>query len=93
MAEDVPSLRYAECGESGPKLPTNLKVDSKLDVFKLFWSNELEEELLESTRKKELQNGTRIPTKEELHRFLMAGLLMCINVRHDYTQHWSKDAM
>jgi len=87
------SLRHAVFEQHGPNLPPDLKVDSRLDVFKLFWSDYLEEEQLERTRQREEPNGTRIPNKEDLHRFLIAGLLMCITTRPDYRKHWSKDDM
>ena len=78
------SLRHAVFEKHGPNLPTDMKVDSILDVFRIFWSDNLECELLEHSRIGGTGTGTRIPSKEDLHRFLIVGLLMCINSRSYY---------
>lgn len=91
--EDFRSLRYSFCHKSGPNLPIDIQLNSKLDAFRLFWNGELEEELLNRTWELESTHGACIPSKEDLHRFLIVGLLMCINMRNDYGKQWSQDEM
>jgi hypothetical protein len=68
-------------------------------VFKLFWTDKIEEKLV--TNQKEKINGKhpvrydkeRTFSKDELEKFLLVGLIMCLNSRHEYTQHWEKNEL
>jgi hypothetical protein len=53
----------------------------------------MEQHVLQRTCQKAMLNGDHMPLTEVLQRFLLAGLMMCVNVRSDFKLHWSSDSL
>lgn len=89
MAEidHVAATRHALEELAGAILPENFGECTAYKAFRLLWDDDLEDEVLERTNElTDLQLDC-----DTLHRFLLAGLLMCVNIRRQYKLHWSQD--
>lgn len=81
---EIRQTRHALRSEAGPALPTDIGAITCHKVFRLLWNAELEQDILVRTNKR----GTRNFTTDSLHRFVLAGLVMCVNIRTDYKKNW-----
>jgi len=77
----------------GPQIPSNFGECTPLNAFQLMFSWEVAEAVLKRTGLKLGANRMFVPSHEDLHRFIIASLIMCINVRRDWRQHWSSDQL
>jgi hypothetical protein len=75
--------------DEGAILPDNFGEARAYKVFRLMWSDEIDEHILKRTNRR----GVFSLSQTALHRFLLAGLMMCVNSRADYMLHWSQDSL
>jgi hypothetical protein len=87
--EDVVQIRHALKRDGGPNLPSGITNITPYNVFRLLWSDNMDQHLIKRTNKR----GSIKLTSHDLHRFLLAGLLMCITARSIYTHHSSSMEM
>lgn len=77
--------RHALPSEGGPDSLSDLGNMTCYKVFRLLWSDELDYHVLKRTNKRAKLHVTQTA----LHRFILAGLVMCQNIRTDYKKHWA----
>lgn len=86
---NFPQTRRAVHVDGGAALPTNFGECTAYKVFRLLWSEEMDEHVLNRTNRHCSLNLDQT----SLHRFLLSGLIMCLNSRNDYKLHWSQDSL
>lgn len=86
---ELPQTRHKNSIISGPKIAENMNISSPLDAFRLFWTPDVEDLILQRTTQRGRSVTQYIPSRVELEKFLIVALIMCFNCRIDYTEHWS----
>jgi hypothetical protein len=86
---NFPQTRHAFNNDEGAILPDNFGGCTAYKVFRLMWSDDMDETVLKRTNRRGVLNLDQTT----LHRFLLAGLMMCVNSRADYMLHWSQDSL
>jgi len=90
---DFVQTRHQSLRCFGAKLPNNYGLCTPYKAFRLLWTDQMEQHVLQRTHEKiESANGLSL-SHEMLQRFLLAGLIMCVNSRLNYRMHWSSNPL
>ena len=90
---DFVQTRHQSLRCFGAKLPNNYGLCTPYKAFRLLWTDQMEQHVLQRTHEKiESANGLSL-SHEMLQRFLLAGLMMCVNLRLNYRAQWSSDPL
>lgn len=81
---ELRQTRHALPSDGGPVSLSDLGSITCYKLFRLLWSDELDQHVLKRTNKR----GNLKLTQRTLHRFILAGLVMCLNIRTNYKLHW-----
>jgi hypothetical protein len=90
---DLVQTRHRSLRDFGAELPNNFGECTPYRTFKLLWTDKMEQHVLQRTCQKAVLNGDHTPSAEVLQRFLLAGLMICVNVRSNFKLHWSSDPL
>ena len=86
---EISQTRHAVQIEGGPKsLPVSTSITC-IKVFRLLWNEKFDDHIVKRTNKR---SSIKID-RSDLHRFLLAGIVMCQNIRTDYKKHWASDVL
>lgn len=86
---ELPQARHRLYRDEGAILPNNFGECTPYKAFRLMWTEEMDAHVIRRTNRR----GTIRLDHSRLHRFLLSGLIMCVNVRKDYKLHWSPDPL
>lgn len=90
---ELPQLRHAFNENAGALIPHDAGGVTPLHCFRLMFSCDIEKKILKRTGNLLGANRAFVPSYDDLHRFILIGLMMCINIRRDWRDHWKRDTL
>lgn len=90
---DLVQTRHRFLRHFGSKIPHIIGECTPYKAFRLLWTDQMEQHVLKRTHQQNQSNGDLSLSADTLQRFLLAGLMMCMNVRPDYKMHWSSNSL